>query len=137
MLVEEAVLGGLEHCGRVVSEGAVFVSDRGDGAVAGVGHGLVEVAYGFVGEFVARISLMFLGDALLSMGVPLLQVRPDVGYLLSAVLNVVAGLWGVCVEEGRQVLLRMPEGMEHIPQGRPQPGVVARSRRRRRSCAWL
>ena len=41
VLSEEAVLGGLEHCGWVLGEGAVFLSDRGDGAVAGVGHGVV------------------------------------------------------------------------------------------------
>ena len=72
MLVEEAVLGGLEHRGWVVGEGAVCLPDCGDGAVAGVGHGVVEVAYGFVGEFMVRISLVFLGDALLSVDVPLL-----------------------------------------------------------------
>ena len=82
----------------------------------GVGHGVVDVAYGFVGEFLARIALVFLGDVLLSADVPLLQVRPDVGYLRSAVLCVVACLCGVNLDEGRQVLLRMPEGMEHIPR---------------------
>ena len=39
------------------------------------------------------------------------------GYLRSAVVYVVAGLRGVGVEEGRQLLLRIPEGMEHISQG--------------------
>ena len=86
MLVEEAVLGGLEHCGRVVGEGPVFLLNCGDGALAGVCHGVVEVAYGFVGRFAARISLAFLRDALLSVHVPLLQVRPDVGYLRSAIV---------------------------------------------------
>ena len=37
-------------------------------------------------EFMAQISLVFLGDALLSVDVPLLQVRPNVGYLRSAVV---------------------------------------------------
>ena len=41
MLMEEAVLRGLEHSGRVVGEGAVRPPDRGDVAVAGVGHGVV------------------------------------------------------------------------------------------------
>ena len=54
----------------------------------------MEAAYGFVGEFVARISLVFLGNALLSVGLALLQVSPDVGYLLSTVVYGVAGLWG-------------------------------------------
>ena len=45
----EAVLGGLEHGGWVVGEGAVLLSDRGEGAVAGVGHGVAEVADGLVG----------------------------------------------------------------------------------------
>ena len=72
MFVEEAVLGGLEHPSRVVAEGAICLPDCGDGAVAGVGHGVVEVAYGFVGEFMAQISLVYLGNALLSVDVPLL-----------------------------------------------------------------
>ena len=101
MLVEEAVLVGLEHRGQVVGEGAVCLPDCDDGAVGGVSHGVVEVAYGFVGEVVARILLVFLGDALSSVDVPLLQVRPDEGYLRSAVVYVVAGLWGVGVEDGR------------------------------------
>ena len=50
VLPEEAVLGGLEHCGWVV----------GDGAVAGVGHCVVEVADGLVGEFMLRIPFVFL-----------------------------------------------------------------------------
>ena len=47
-----------------------------------------------------------------------LQVSPDGGYLRSAVVYVVLGSWCVGVEEEFQVLLYMPEGMEHIPQGR-------------------
>ena len=101
VLPEEAVLGGLEHCGWVVGEGAVLLPDR-DGAVAGVGHGVVEVANGLVGEFMLRILFVFL-------------VCPDVGYLRPAVVYLAAGSGGVGVEEGRQLLLRMPEVMEHVP----------------------
>ena len=142
VLVEEAVLGGLEHRGRIVNDGAVWLSDSGDGAVAGVGHGVNEVADGFVGEFMLRIPLMFLGDALLSVDVPLLQVHPDVGYLRPAVVYVVARYGGVGVEEVCQSLLHMPEVREHVPQGlwaasRLQCGVVVGKRRRRRPCAWL
>ena len=86
LVSEEAVLGGLEHCGWVVGEGAVLLSDRGDGAVAGVGHGVVEVADGLVAEFMLSIPLVFLGDALLPVDVPLLQVWPAVGYLRPAVI---------------------------------------------------
>ena len=114
-LLEEAVLGGLEHCGRVVREGAVLLSDRGDGAVAGVGHGVVEVADGLVGEFMLRIPLVFLGDALLPVDVPPLQVCRGVGYLRPAVVYLAAGLGAVGAEKGRQLLLRMPEVMEHVP----------------------
>ena len=117
VLLVEAVLGGPKHRGQVVDVGAVCVPDCGDGVVAEVGHGVVEVAYGLAGEFVARISLVFWGDALLSVAVPLLQVRPDVGYLCSAVVYVVAGLRCGGEEEGCQLLLRMPQGMEHITQG--------------------
>ena len=115
MLSEEAVLGGLEHCGCIVREGAVPLSDRGDGAVAGVGHGVVEEADGLVGEFMLRIPLVFLGDAMLPVDVQPLQVCPGVGYLRPAVVYLSAGLGGVGVEEGRQLLLRMPEVMEHVP----------------------
>ena len=123
--MEEAVLGGSEHCSWVVGEGAIFLPDSGDGAVAGVGHGVVEVAYGCVGEFVACISLVFFGDALLSVDVPLRQVRPDVGYLRPAVVYVVAGLRDVGVQKGGKVLLPMSEGMEHIPQGRGWLAVLS------------
>ena len=63
------------------------------------------------------ILLLFLGDALLSVDGPLPQVCPDAGCLRSAVVYVVAGLRDVAVQEGRQLMLRMPEGMEHISQG--------------------
>ena len=109
------VLGGLEHGCWVVGEGAVLLSDRGDGAVAGVGHGVVEVADGLLGEFMLCIPFVFLGNALLPVDVPLLQVCPDVGHLLPAVVDVSAGLGGVGLEEGRQLLLRIPEVMEHVP----------------------
>ena len=110
VLPEEAVLGGLEHCGWVLGEGAVR-----DSALAGVGHGVVEVADGLVGEFMLRIPFAFLGDALLPVDVPPLQVCPDVGYLCPAVVYLAAGFRGVGVEEGRQLLLRMPEVMDHVP----------------------
>ena len=115
VLMEEAVLVGLEHGGLVVGEGAVLLPDSGDGAVASVRHGVVEVADGLVGEFMLPIPLVHFGDALLPVDVPLLQVRPDVGYLCPAVVYVAAGLRGVDVEEGRQLLFRMPEVMEHVP----------------------
>ena len=117
VLVEEAILGGLEHGGGVAVEGAVRSPDGGDGTVAGVGHGVVEVADGFVEEFMSRILLVLLGDALLPVDVPLLQVRSDVSYLRHAVVYVVAGVRGVGVGEGRQLLLRMSEVMEHVSQG--------------------
>ena len=101
VLSEEAVLGGLEHCGWVAGEGAVLLSDRGEGAVAGVGHGIVEVADGFVGEFMLRIPLVFLGDALLPVDAPPLQVCPGLGYLCPAVVHLAADFGGVRVEEGR------------------------------------
>ena len=72
-----------------------------DGAVAGVHHGVVEVADGLVGEPMLRIPFVFLGDALLPVDVPLLQGCPDMGYLRPAVMDVSAGFGGVGVEEGR------------------------------------
>ena len=117
VLPEEAVLGGLEHCGWVVCEGAVLLPDRGDGAVAGVGHGVVEVANSLVGGFMLRIPFVFLGDALLPVDVPPLQVCPDVGYRCPALVYLAAGSGGVGVEEGRQLLLRMAEVMEHVSWG--------------------
>ena len=60
---------------------------------------------------------MLLGEALLPVDVPLLQVRPDFGYLFPAVMYVAAGLRGVDVEEGCQLLLRMPEVIEHVAEG--------------------
>ena len=101
VLLEEAVLGGLERCAWVVGEGAVLLSDRGDAAVVGVGHGFVQVADGLVGEFMLRIPLVFLGDALMPVDVPPLQVCPGVGYLRPAVVYLAAGLGGVGVEEVR------------------------------------
>ena len=62
-----------------------------------------------------RIPFSFLGDVLLPVDVPLHQVCPDVGYLRPAVVYLAAGLGGVGVEEARQLLLRMPEDMEHVP----------------------
>ena len=76
---------------------------------------VVDVADGLVREFMLRIPFVFLGDALLPVDVPLLQVCPDVSYLGPAVVGVSAGLGGVGVEEGRQLLLRIPEVMEHVP----------------------
>ena len=117
VLLEEAILGGLEYPRRVIPQGAVCPPDCGDCAVANVGHGVVEVACGFVGVFMSRISLVFLADALSSVDVPLLQVCPDFGDLRSAVVYGAADLRGVGAEEGPQLLLCMPEGMEHISQG--------------------
>ena len=84
--MEEAILSDLEHRGRVVAEGAVRLTNCGDGAVACVGHRVVALAYGFVGEFVARILLVSFGDALLSADGPMLHVRTDVRYLHSQVV---------------------------------------------------
>ena len=125
VLIEEAVLGGLEPGGLVVGEGAVLLPDCGDGALARVRHGVVEVADGLVGEFMLCIPFVLLGDALLPVDVPLFQVRPVAGYLRPAVVDMVAGSGGVGVEEGRQLLLRMPEVMEHVPQGRGWPVVLS------------
>ena len=94
-------LGGLEHDGWVVDKGAVLLPDHGNGAVAGVGHGVVEVADGLVGEFMLRIPFRLLGDALFPVDVPLLQVCPDVGYLRPAVVDMSAGLGGVGVDPAR------------------------------------
>ena len=94
VLPEEDVLGGLEHCGWVVGEEAVLLPDCGDGAVAGVGHGVVEVADGLVGDFMLRIPPVFPGDALLPVDVPPLGVCPDVGYLRLAVVYLAAGWRG-------------------------------------------
>ena len=85
--------------------------------VASVGHVVVEVTDGFVGGFVLRILLLFLGDALLSVDVPLLQVRRDVSFLRPAVVYVVAGRGGVGVEKGCQSSLCVQEVMEHVFQG--------------------
>ena len=124
VLLEEAVFAGFVHGGWVVRERAVLLPDSGDGAVGGVCHGVAEVADGLVGEFVLRIPFVLSGDALLPVDVPLLQVCPDAGYLRPAVVDVAAG-WGVVgVEEGRQLLLRMPEVMEHVPQGRGRSVVL-------------
>ena len=125
VLLKEAVLGGLEHGAWVLGEGAVLLSDSGDGALAGVGHGVVAVADGLVGEFMLHIPFVFLGDALLPVDVPLLHVCRDVGYLRPAVVDVSAGFGVVGAEEGRQLLLRMPEVMEHVPQGRGWSVVVS------------
>ena len=115
--MEEAVLCGLEHGGWVVGEGAVLLPDFGDGAVAGVSHGLLEVEDGFVGEFILRILFVLLGDALLPVEMPLLRICPDVDYLRTAVVYVTAGMRGVGVGKGRRLLLHMPEVMEHVSQG--------------------
>ena len=101
VLLEEAVLGGFEDGGSVVVDRAFLLSDRGDGAVVGVGHGVVEVVDGLVGEFMLLIPFLLLGDALLPVDVLLLQVTPDVGHLCPAVADVSAGFGGVGVEEGR------------------------------------
>ena len=62
-----------------------------------------------------RIPFVLLGDALLPVDVPLLQIRPDLGYLCPALVYVAAGLRVVDVEEGCSLLLRMREFMEHVP----------------------
>ena len=142
VLPEEAVLGGLEYCGWVVGEGAILLPDRGDGAVAGVSHGVVEVADCLVGEFMLRIPLVFLGDALLPVDVPPLQVCPDVGYLRPAVVYLAAGFGGCRCGGGSPVVALHARGHGACPLGpwvvgRRQCGGVAGSRRRRRPCASL
>ena len=62
-----------------------------------------------------RVPFVFLGDALLPVDVPPLRVCPGVGYLLPEVVYLGAGSGAVGVEEGRQLLLRMPEVFEHVP----------------------
>ena len=118
VLMEEALLNGFQHGRCVVGEGAFLLPARGAGAVAGVGHGGDEVADSSVGVFILRILFVVWGDALLPVDVPLLQVRPDVGKTRPAVVYVAAGSRGVGVQEGRQLLLRMPEVMENVSQGR-------------------
>ena len=132
---EEAVLGGLEHCGWVVGERTVLLLDRSDGALAGVDHGVVEVADGLVGEFMLRIPFVSLGDALLPVDVPPLRICPDVG--VSG-----GGFWGCRCGGGSPVVASHARGHGACPLG---PWVVGRclcggvvgSRRRRRLCAWL
>ena len=85
----------------------------------------VEVAHGFVEEFMLRIPPVLLGDALLSVDVQLLQVCPDVGYLRSAVVYVAARLQGVRVGKGRQLLLRMRKIREHVFEGCGWLGVLS------------
>ena len=63
-----------------------------------VGHGVIEVTDGLVGEFMLRIPFVLLGDALLPVDVPLMQVCPDAGYLRPAVVDVAVGLGVVGVE---------------------------------------
>ena len=72
-----------------------------------------------------RIPFVLLGDALLPVHMPMLQVCPDVGYLRPAVVDVASCLGGVRVEEGHQLLLRMPEVMQHIPQGRGRSVILS------------
>ena len=141
VLPEEAVLGGLEHCGWVVDEGAVLLPDRGNGAV-GVSHGVVEVADGLVGEFMLRIPFLFLGDALLPVDVPPLRVCPDVGYLRPAVVYLAAGFRGCRCGGGSRVVASHARGHGACPLGpwvvgRRLCGGVAGSCRRRLPCAWL
>ena len=99
----------------LLGEGAVLLSDRGDGAVAGVGHGVVEVADGLLGEFMLRIPLVFL-----RLRCCLWMCHRCRSALLWAVCALQWCIWrrvlgGVGVEEGRQLLLRMPEVMKHVP----------------------
>ena len=123
VLLAEAVLGGFEHGGWVVGEGAVRLSDSGDGPVAGVGHGVVEVADGPSGEFMLRIPFVLLGNALLPVDVPLLQVCPDVGHLGPAVVYLAAGFGGCRCGGGSPVVASHARGHEACPLG---PWVVGR-----------
>ena len=72
-----------------------------------------------------RIPFVLLGDALLPVDVPLWQVCPDAGYLHPAVMHLGSVLGGVGVGEARHLLLRMPDVMEHVPQGRGRPVVLS------------
>ena len=130
MLIEEAVLGGLEPGGWVVGEGAVYLPDHGDGAVGGVDNGVVQGAVGLRGKYMLCIPFLLFGDALLPEDVPNFQVRPDVRYLRPAVVYVAAGLGGVGVEESRQSLLCMPQVIEDVPQGCGWPMVLSGG------CCW-
>ena len=123
--MEEAVLGGLEHRGWVVGEGSSFLPERGDGAVPSFGQGVAEVADGLVGEFMLRIPFVLLGDALLLVDVPLLQVCPDAGYPCPAVVDVAAGLGGCRCGGGSPVVAWHARGHGACPlvpwaAGRPQ-----------------
>ena len=142
VLVGEVVLGGLEHDGRVAGERAVCLPGRGDCAVESVAHGVFEVAGGFVWEFMSRILLVLLGNALLPLDLPLLQVHPDVGYLRPALGYVVAGFCGVSVwrrvascffacQRSCSMSPRAVGGWSSSVWG------VAVNCRRQRLCAWL
>ena len=125
----------------VVGEGAVYLTDPGDGALAGVSHGTVGVWYGPVGQLMACVALMLLGDALVSVGVPLLQVCPDMGNLLSAFLYVVAGPGGCLCGGGSTGVASHARGHEaYFPGpwvlGRPHLGGVVGRRKRQQRCAW-
>ena len=126
MPVEEAFLGGPEHCGRVVGEGAVFLPDCGDGAEACIGHGIVEVAYGFVGECMARISLVFLGDALLSVAVLLSPCCSPLGAGLGGPLPPVGGAEDLRPPPGFPLLVEHP-GLQPPPLGLLFPPLFRRS----------
>ena len=110
-------------------------------AVAGVGHGVVEVADGLVGEFMLRIPLVFLGDALLPVDVPQQQVSWC--GLFAPCSGVSGGGFGGCrCGGGSPVAASHARGhgaclLGPWVVGRRQCGGVAGSRRRRRPCAWL